>query len=81
MFINKPKYAEHTETESLSYFFCCDLRCRRCPRHADDIISNYGIFEGSASGAEWTMYILTSQHSRTQQLFSNFYPWTCYDEI
>ena len=49
MFINKPKYAEHTQTESPSYFFCCDLRCRRCPRHADDIISNYWIFEGSAS--------------------------------
>ena len=60
MFINKPKYAEHTQTESPSYFFCCDLRCRRCPRHADDIISNYGIFQGSASVVEWTMW--TSQH-------------------
>ena len=52
--------AELTQTESLSYFFCCDQRCRRCPCHAGDIISNYWIFQGSASGAEWTMW--TSQH-------------------
>ena len=79
MFINKPKYAEHTQTESLSYFFCCDLRCRRCPRHADDIISNYKLWNfwrfSFCSGVD-NVDIPTSQHSRTQQLFLNFYPWT-----